>query len=264
MFRNEMARMYVPLYVPFVNTGLTNPGRFDMRRRLPAVCAVVATALAVAAPAHAAIDRPVAVWQMNEPAGSATMVDSSGNGINGAVGARVQVGTALSGGGTGYRFPWISPNMPPANPQHLVTVAHRPALNPGTGAYAVEFRMRTTQSFGNVIQKGQSGAAGGYWKFQQPNGKISCLFRGSAGTSTASSGSVRVNDGAWHTVRCERTSSSVVMTVDGVVTGRNRNPTGSIANTRPLAIGGKLNCDQVNVTCDYFVGDLDYVKIQTS
>jgi hypothetical protein len=73
-----------------------------------------------------------------------------------------------------------------------------------------------------------------------------------------------VNDGAWHTVRCERTGSSVVMTVDGVVTGRNRNPTGSIANTRPLAIGGKLNCDQVNTTCDYFVGDLDYVKIQTS
>jgi hypothetical protein len=235
-----------------------------MRRRLPAVCAVVVTALAVAVPAHAAVDRPVAVWQMNEPAGSTTMVDSSGNGINGVVGAHVRMGTALSGGGTGYRFPWISPNTPPADPEHLVKVAHRPALNPGTGAYAVEFRLRTTQSFGNVIQKGQAGTAGGYFKVQQPNGKISCLFRGSAGSSTASSGSVRVNDGAWHTVRCERTSSSVVMTVDGVVTSRNSNPTGSIANTRPLAIGGKLNCDQVNTTCDYFVGDLDYVKIQTA
>jgi hypothetical protein len=51
---------------------------------------------------------------------------------------------------------------------------------------------------------------------------------------------------------------------DGVVTGRNFNATGSIANTRPLSIAGKLNCDQVNTTCDYFAGDLDYVKIQRS
>jgi hypothetical protein len=234
-----------------------------MRRRTLVASAALAAALTLAAPARAAIDRPVAVWQMNEAAGARTMVDSSGNGINGTIGDDVLAGTALSGGGTGYRFPFVQPNQPPANPEHLVRVAHRAALNPGTRAYAVEVRMRTTQSFGNLIQKGQAGTAGGYFKLQQPNGKISCLFRGSAGSSTASSGSVRVNDGAWHTVRCERTSSSVVMTVDGVVTGRNTNPTGSIANNKPLAIGGKLNCDQVNTTCDYFVGDIDYVKLQT-
>jgi Laminin G domain len=234
-----------------------------MRRRSLVVFAALA-AVAVAAPAHAAITRPVAVWQMNEAAGSTTMVDSSGNGINGTIGAHVQTGVALSGGGTGYRFPFVQPNQPPADPEHLVRVAHRAALNPGGGDFAVEIRMRTTQSFGNLIQKGQAGAAGGYFKFQQPNGKISCLFRGSAGSSTASSGTVRVNDGAWHVVRCERTSSSVTMTVDGAVTGRNRNATGTIANTKPLVLGGKLNCDQVNTTCDYFVGDIDYVKVQTS
>jgi hypothetical protein len=54
------------------------------------------------------------------------------------------------------------------------------------------------------------------------------------------------------------------MKVDGVVTGRNSNATGSIANTKPLTIAGKLNCDQVNTTCDYFAGDIDYVKIQRS
>jgi hypothetical protein len=210
-----------------------------MRRRTLVASAALAAALTLAAPARAAIDRPVAVWQMNEAAGARTMVDSSGNGINGTIGDDVLAGTALSGGGTGYRFPFVQPNQPPANPEHLVRVAHRAALNPGTGAYAVEVRMRTTQSFGNLIQKGQAGTAGGYFKLQQPNGKISCLFRGSAGSSTASSGSVRVND------------------------GRNTNPTGSIANNKPLAIGGKLNCDQVNTTCDYFVGDIDYVKLQT-
>jgi hypothetical protein len=235
-----------------------------MRRRLLAVSAIIAGVLSLASPAQAAINRPVAIWQMNEAAGSRTMLDSSGNGINGTIGDDVLAGTALSGGGTGYRFTNVAPNQPPANPERLVQVPNRSALNPGSGAFAVEFRMRTTHSFGNVVQKGQSGAAGGYFKFQQPNGKISCLFRGSAGSSSASSGSVRVNDGRWHVVRCERTSSSVTMFVDGVVTGRNRNPTGTIANTRPITIAGKLNCDQIEITCDYFAGDLDYLKIETS
>ena len=160
-----------------------------MRRRMLTVSMALAGVLVMAAPASAAIDRPVAIWQMNEAAGSQTMVDSSGNGRDGVIGANVQEGTALPGGGTGYRFPYKRPNTPPADPGHLATVPNSTALNPGTGDFAIEFRMRTTHSFGNVIQKGQAGAPGGYWKFQQPSGKISCLFRGSAGSSTASAGS---------------------------------------------------------------------------
>jgi Concanavalin A-like lectin/glucanases superfamily len=225
------------------------------------VTAALAGVLALAVPADAAT--PVANWQMNEAAGARTMVDSSGNGLNGTIGTHVQTGVALTGGGTGYRFPYIKPNTPPADPEHLVTVPNNTRLNPGSGNFAVEFRMRTTHSFGNVIQKGQAGSKGGYFKFQQPSGKISCLFRGSLGSSTASSGTVRVNDGNWHVVRCERTSSSVTMWIDGVRTGRNFNPTGTIANTRPVTIAGKGNCDQITITCDYFSGDLDYVKIET-
>jgi hypothetical protein len=235
-----------------------------LRRRLLTVSVALAGVLAAASPANAAIDQPVAVWQMNEPAGSRTMQDSSGNGLNGVIGTDVAAGTPLSNGGWGYRFSNVKPNQPPANPERIVQVPHSNRLNPGAGDFAVEFRLRTTRPFGNVVQKGQAGARGGYFKFQSPSGKISCLFRGSAGSSTASSGEVRVNDGEWHTVRCERTSASVVMTVDGVVTGRNRNPTGTIANTRPLTIAGKLNCDQVDITCDYFAGDIDYVKIEAA
>jgi hypothetical protein len=77
-----------------------------MRRMLSAACVAVAAAFAVAkAPAHAAVDQPIAVWRMNEAPGSRTMVDSSGHGLNGTTSSHVQVGTALSGGGTGYRFP---------------------------------------------------------------------------------------------------------------------------------------------------------------
>ena len=69
-------------------------------------------------------------------------MDSSGNGLNGVIGANVQEGTALPGGGIGYRFPYKRPNTPPADPQHLVTVPHDTRLNPGGGDFAVEFRMR--------------------------------------------------------------------------------------------------------------------------
>jgi Laminin G domain len=236
-----------------------------LRRRLLTITAALAGALALAVPANAASFPLATSLQMNEGAGATTAVDSSGNGLSGVVGSHVQTGVALTGGGTGYRFPYLRPNTPPADPEHLVTIPHNDRLNPGTGNFAVEIRMRTTHSFGNVIQKGQAGSKGGYWKFEQPSGKITCLFRGSAGSSAAGAGStVRVNDGNWHTVRCERTASMVTMTIDGVVTGRNRNATGTIANTRPVTIAGKGNCDQVAITCDYFSGDIDYVKIEKS
>ena len=54
------------------------------------------------------------------------------------------------------------------------------------------------------------------------------------------------------------------MTIDGVRTRRGLGPTGSITSNLPLTIGGKSNCDQVTITCDYFAGDIDYVKIEKS
>ena len=53
------------------------------------------------------------------------------------------------------------------------------------------------------------------------------------------------------------------MTVDGTVVARLTGPTGSISNNWPLSIGGKYDCDQINVTCDYFAGDVDWVRIET-
>jgi len=87
-----------------------------MRRRLLAVPVMVAGILSMASPAQAAIDQPVAVWQMNEAADSQTMVDSSGNGLNGTIGDDVLAGTALSGDGTGYRFPFVPPTSRPPTP----------------------------------------------------------------------------------------------------------------------------------------------------
>jgi hypothetical protein len=53
---------------------------------------------------------------MNEAAGARTMVDSSGNRFNATIGDDVLAGTALSGGGTGYRFPYTPPTSHPPTP----------------------------------------------------------------------------------------------------------------------------------------------------
>jgi hypothetical protein len=158
----------------------------------------------------------------------------------------------------------VKPNQPPADRQCLVTVFDD-RLNPRRHAFAVTVRFRTTRSFGNVIQKGQAGSPGGYFKWEIPKGRLTCLFRGVVdGTKVGravNSGARRLNDGAWHTVTCKRTRSGLVMTIDGRTTRRATGWTGRIANPRPPSIGGKYNGDQDRVTCDYFVGAIDYVTI---
>jgi hypothetical protein len=38
----------------------------------------------------------------------------------------------------------------------------------------------------------------------------------------------------------------------------------AIANTRPLTIAGRGNCDQIEITRDHVSGELDDVRIETS
>ena len=126
-------------------------------------------------------------------------------------------------------------------------------------------RYRTTKHFGNIVQKGQAGSSGGYFKIENPNGNLTCVFRG-----TNSSGSfVRkevvsptvLSDGAWHVARCARTSTGLTLTIDGKVVDTASGSSGNITNTRPISIAGKINCDQVTTTCDYFTGDIDYITL---
>jgi hypothetical protein len=231
-------------------------------RALLVVVAAGAVVVGAAQPAQAAANTPVAVWEMNEASGSRVLVDSGGNGLNGNIGTEVITGQLVDGA-TAFRFPRLTPNTPPAHPEHLVTIPDDDRLDPGTRDFAVTVRMRTTAKFGNIIQKGQSGTKGGYFKFQNPNGVVKCLFRGSLGQAGVGSGRP-INDGQWHTVRCERTATGVTMTVDGVVTGRRNSPTGNISNTWPVSIGGKVFCDQIEITCDYYAGLIDRVQIDAS
>jgi hypothetical protein len=234
-----------------------------------AIIVAASTALTVAAvtPAAGVAITNVGDWRMGERAGATVMVDSSGNRLDGTIGSAVRPGVSITGaeGGTAYQWAFTQPNAAPAKPERLVQVRDNSLLDPGTRDYAVTIRYSTTQAFGNLLQKGQSGARGGYWKFQAPKGVLSCLFRGAEGSKSVNSG-VPLNDGAWHTVRCERTADRLTMTVDAgtsaQITRRALGVTGNISNSNPLTIGGKANCDQITITCDYFTGAIDYVRIQ--
>ena len=73
-----------------------------------------------------------------------------------------------------------------------------------------------------------------------------------------------INDNAWHTLTCVLTTTRVTMYIDGVERSHLNGTAGTIDNAIPMTVGGKINCDQVEVTCDYFSGQIDYVKITKS
>lgn len=197
---------------------------------------------------------------MNEGGNARVMRDSSGHGLNGSIGREVQTHTVMRGK-TGYGFGHLKNNVPPTHPQHLVTVPNNSRLNPGTGNYAVTItlRFKPGANGSNVMQKGQAGSPGGYFKLEVDRGGVSCLFRGSGGSGAVGSGVI--SDGAFHTLRCERTRTAVTMTVDGRVRAHRANATGNVANNGPLVIGGKSSCNQTTVQCDYFPGTIDRVQI---
>jgi hypothetical protein len=221
--------------------------------------AALTTAL-VAVPA-AAMAAQVADWEMNDPAGSHVMNDSSPNNLDGIVASdAASVGLTLTG--SFYHWTHRAPNQAPAVPSRIVRVPDNPLLDLTTPSetYTLEVRYRTTENFGNVTQKGQSASKGGQIKIQQPQGRPSCLFKGSLGTVTART-PTPINDGAFHTVTCVRSEFKVQEFIDGVLKSTKNGQTGAIDNSIALTIGGKLNCDQVKTTCDYFSGDIDWVKV---
>lgn len=227
-----------------------------------AVVAVTA-ALTAATPAGAA-SQTLAAWEMNEAKGATVLVDSSGHGYNGHIGAAV-----TPGGGVHY-FDLRKHNGVPPAPEHLDTVPDKAGLSPGTRNYAVTLRLKWAAPTVdvNLIQKGQGAARG--WKVESSGGWVRCQFLGTSGNATIKSidfPSKYSRPGAnkkWHVVTCARTAKTLSLTIDGHLIGTKTRATGNIVNNWPVSIAGKTKCDNVKVTCDYWSGWIDYIHITTS
>ena len=220
---------------------------------LIAVLLVASTSLGVASASGATI----AAWKMNERPGARTMHDSSGSDIDGRIGSAVVTGV-VTDGATGYR--WRGQNKDGYHPERLVTVQSS-RLNPGSGDFAVIVRLMTGAGDQNIVQKGQARTAGGMFKIDMVEGHVICMYRGSQGRSAVRSRQT-VWDRVWHTIRCERRGTRVLLTVDGGTPRMNSGATGRITNSSALSIGGKWRCNGANIQCDYFVGRLDRVVVK--
>ena len=231
------------------------------------ILGLVALALpAGLANANASANTTLALWNLDEGPGATVMVDSSGNGIDGAIGSAVQTGL-VSGTDTFYRWSLVKPTEPPPKPERVIHI-NNSQLNPGTRDFAVSFRYRTTKPFGNIMQKGQATTKGGNFKFQLPKGNVTCLVRGASGQRAVRTVGAYDNN-QWHTVRCERTATGITLTVSDdngnlLETRKLNGPTGDITNNFPMTVGGKISCDQIDVTCDYYAGDIDWIKYEVS
>jgi hypothetical protein len=227
-----------------------------VRAAVGAVAVVVVTALG-ASPATAAGLSTLALYDMNEPSGATQLVDSSGNGINGTIGAHVGLDGEI------HNFPfhkgWKGGTV---DPEHQDLVASD-ALNPGTRDFSVSLRLKLRHDIGNVLQKGQSGTIGGMFalKLDEGDGKILCQYRSPTGSGSVWSPNA-IDDGAFHVVTCTRTAGLVTVTVDGTQTASVKHATGDITNSMPLSIGGKSKCQAVpGFDCDYFDGQIDWLRI---
>ena len=201
-----------------------------------------------------------AFYEMDEAPGTTVMHDSGPHGLDAPVDP-TGVGSGVGfDGATGYFWTHRAPEAPPPSPERIIQIPDNPNLEPGNGPFTIELRYRTKENFGNITQKGQAQSQGGQWKIQAPQGIPSCLFDGSAG-QVATGAKTPLNDEQWHNVTCALTSTGVTMYVDGELRNRKNGSTGTIDNGIPMTVGGKINCNQVTITCDYFSGQIDYIKI---
>jgi hypothetical protein len=229
-----------------------------------AFAGAVLAASMLASPQLAAVgaETVAANWQLNDPARSATMADSSGHHVNGHVsGSAASQGLTLNG--SHYHWSTRCPACLPVQNARVVQVPDDSSLeipDPSV-TYTLEFRFRTTHGYGNYMQKGQSRSRGGQIKVQGPGGNVQCLFKGANGTRVGTGSGTALDDGQWHVVKCVHTATQVKEFVDGERVAVKNGSTGPIDNSKPLTVGGKLNCDQVSVTCDYFSGDIDWIKV---
>jgi hypothetical protein len=185
----------------------------------------------------------VAQWHMDETSGT-VMRDSVGahHGTLNSVAVGVPGFT-----GTAYGFS-----------HGFVSVPNAAALNPGSTNITITIHLKATAVPAtpdwDLIRKGLFTSVGGEYKVEyQPTGQASCGFVGSTGSSEIIDGPA-LNDGAWHSVACTKTATSIQLTVDGQSFSK-AGAVGSISNTADMAIGARPGSE-------FFQGSLDEASVR--
>jgi len=221
-------------------------------RKWPSIAGAAAIAVAVLFPGAAepaSAQTIVAYWKMNEPAGSTTMVDSTGKGHNGTL-HNVTAGVdGPPGLGTAYQFGGSAAKS-------YVEVPTSPSLDPGTQPISITFWMKTqhlpASGDYDLVRKGVF--PGQEYKVElEKTGQIACTFHGSLASNNATGGP-DIADGKWHEVVCAENSSDITLTIDGAVAATTSVNLGSISSSTALEIGA-------HPAFDFYKGELDDISI---
>jgi hypothetical protein len=227
------------------------------------VPAVPALATPAAAPAAAG---PVTVARYSFDGGAAAgrIAENSGRGLPLTVRTADRGAVRFLTGKTGryVAFPARCASGATSCPRALLEAPNDADLNPGTrpfrwGASVFVTPARLVGS-SNVMQKGVT-TTDSQWKLQigSAHGKAQCVLVG-RGSTTAyiARSSITVADGAWHKVLCQRSGTTLAVSVDGVNRGRTAVPGAlSVTNALPLRVGGP----NFNTSSDMYHGYLDDV-----
>jgi hypothetical protein len=216
------------------------------------VMAVVGLGL-LAAPTLA-VPAPIAVWGMNETSGT-VMTDSSGH-LN--VGTLKNIALGVPGViGTGFGFNGTTSR---------VIVKNSASLNPGLADITVTVHVATTSlpvKDSDLLRKGYQKTVGGDYKVEVVNAagvaEARCYFRGTLKSYQKTVAVPNLLNGVYHTIICQKTATTVVMTVDGKVY-KHTTTLGSITNTSSLILGAYSSG---STSGDWFKGSLDEVSITT-
>ncbi|GIF15956.1 LamG-like jellyroll fold domain-containing protein [Actinoplanes teichomyceticus] len=232
---------------------------------------VLLTVPAMAAPAAAApaVDAPptlVARYNFDGGAEGGKIADLSGRGssltVRGADNGTVAINT--EGAGRYAAFPAVCAATG-ACPRAMLEAPNDADLNPGTRNFRWAASVRVTQAQlkgkANIMQKGLAGTSS-VWKLQLTGktGRAQCVMTGKGtGQSFTATSARSVADGNWHKIVCERSATSLSISVDGEPGSRATIPaTLSVDNTMPLRIGAP----NFNPTSDYYHGQLDDIYVQ--
>jgi hypothetical protein len=169
--------------------------------------------------------------------------------------------------GWAVEFPPVCSAEPEQCPRVILESDRVDWLNPKSRPFkwgaSVRMEPNQTSDGANVLQKGLS-ASGTQYKMQVDGvqGRPSCVIAGQVeGVNKifVANAVAGVADSGWHSVLCERTSTSLVLTVDGVVAAQTVVPAAlSVVNDLPLRLGGK----GVGPFNDQFHGALDDVFVE--
>ena len=184
----------------------------------------------------------VDTWHMNEKSGTA-MLNSTGIHIGKMHNVSLGRPGAARSAGTDYGFNGHS---------SYVSIPSEDDLNAGDSDVHIAFLLKTSSVPSkpdyDLFRKGQ--APGPEYKVElQPNGQVSCHFKGDRAKGVTVQAGPDLHDGRWHRVQCERLSSSVRLTIDGKTYSKSRS-VGYIANDFDIIVGAYPGGD-------FYKGEMD-------